>query len=118
MNVPLHEIAHGRTGDKGNRANMSLFAYTDDAYKTLIEQVTVDRIREMVSHRAATTITRYELPRLNALNFVIDDVLEGGVNGNLNLDGHGKTMSFHILRMTVEVTPELLSQCKLARTTE
>ena len=60
---------------------------------------------------------RYELPKLWALNFVIDDVLEGGVNGSLNLDGHGKTISFHILGMTLSVPASLLAVCRRARIT-
>ena len=58
---------------------------------------------------------RYELPRLAALNLVIDDVLEGGVNGALNLDGHGKTLAYHLLAMEIDVTPEVLEHCRAAR---
>jgi len=113
--APLHEIAHGRTGDKGNRANASVIAYAADAYPFLVEQITVERVRELVAHRGAGAIVRYELPKLWALNFVIDDVLEGGVNGSLNLDGHGKTMSFHILSMTLSIPRSLLAVCQRAR---
>lgn len=113
--VPLHEIAHGRTGDKGNRANASVIAYVPEVFPLLLEQVTVERVRELVGHRGAGAIVRYELPRLWALNFVIDDVLEGGVNGSLNLDGHGKTIAFHLLGMTVSVPPSLLALCRRAR---
>jgi len=113
--VPLHEIAHGRTGDKGNRANASVIAYVADAFPLLLGQVTVARVRELVAHRGAGAIVRYALPNLWALNFVIDDVLEGGVNGSLNLDGHGKTLSFHILSMPVSVPPALLALCRTAR---
>jgi hypothetical protein len=80
-----------------------------------LEQVTVARVRELVEHRGAGAIMRYELPKLWALNFVIDDVLEGGVNGSLNLDGHGKTLSFHILSMTLSVPASLLALCRKAR---
>ena len=113
--VPLHEIAHGRTGDKGNRANASVIAYTAEAFPVLVEQVTVARVRELVAHRCSGAIVRYELPNLWALNFVIDEVLEGGVNGSLNLDGHGKTLSFYLLSMTVSVPPSLLGACRKAR---
>ena len=115
LQVPLHEIAHGRTGDKGNRANASVIAYVPEAFLLLLDQVTVARVRELVAHRGAGTITRYELPNLWALNFVIDDVLEGGVNGSLNLDGHGKTLSFHILSMPLSVPASLLALCRKAR---
>jgi hypothetical protein len=115
VDAPLHEIAHGRTGDKGNRANVSVIAYIAEAYPLLKEQLTVTRVRELVSHRGAGKIVRYELPKLWALNFVIDDVLEGGVNGSLNLDGHGKTLSFHVLSMMLPVPRPLLASCRRAR---
>ncbi len=113
--VPLHEIAHGRAGDKGNRCNISVIAFVPEAYPFLLEQVTEERVHGFFAHRGASAVARYELPRLGALNLVIDDVLEGGVNGSLNLDGHGKTLSFHLLSMPVEVPPALLERCRLAR---
>jgi hypothetical protein len=101
--VPLHAIAHSRAGDKGNRLNMSLIPYDPAHYRLLAEQVTEARVLELFRHRGATRVTRYDLPRLSAFNFVVDDVLEGGVNGSLNLDGHGKTHSFRLLSLTVRV---------------
>ncbi|MFO1350810.1 MAG: hypothetical protein U1F68_09100 [Gammaproteobacteria bacterium] len=103
IELPLHRIAHARTGDKGNRANIGLFAYDPAVYPVLVEQVTAERVRERFRHRGAGCVRRYELPLLHALNFVIDDVLEGGVNGSLNLDGHGKTLAFHLLGLTVRI---------------
>ena len=99
--VPLHRIAHARAGDKGNRLNISVFSYRQECYSLLLEQVTVERVQALFAHRGATRVVRYELPLLWGLNFVIDDVLEGGVNGSLNLDGHGKTHSFRLLSMPV-----------------
>ncbi len=101
--VPLHAIAHGRTGDKGNRLNVSVIAYRPEAWPLILEQVTADRVRERLAHRHPTRVTRYELPNLHALNFVIDDVLEGGVNASLALDTHGKTLSFRVLEMLIDV---------------
>ncbi len=118
MVVPLHEIAHGRAGDKGNRCNISVIAFIPEAFPYLLEQVTADRVKRLFAHRGASAVARYELPRLDALNFVIDDVLEGGVNGSLNLDGHGKTLSFHLLAMPVEVPEALVEHCRVARTGE
>jgi hypothetical protein len=115
IEVPLHEIAHGRAGDKGNRCNISVIAFMPDAWPVLLEQVTAERVHAFFAHRGATKVTRYELPRLAALNLVIDDVLEGGVNGSLNLDGHGKTLSFHLLSMPVTVPPELVERSRAAR---
>ncbi len=99
--VPLHEIAHARTGDKGNRVNVSVIAYRAEDYPLLVEQVTVERLQALFAARGAGMIRRFELPLLKALNFVIDDVLEGGVNGSLNLDGHGKALSFLVLTLPV-----------------
>jgi hypothetical protein len=115
ITVPLHEIAHGRAGDKGNRCNISVIAFTPEAYPYLREQVTAERVQAFFAYRGAGAVTRYELPRLGALNLVIDDVLEGGVNGSLNLDGHGKTLSFHLLSMTVDVPADLVERSRTAR---
>ena len=60
-------------------------------------QVTEARVLALFAHKGATAVARYELPNLHALNFVIDNVLEGGVNDGLGLDGHGKTLSFYVL---------------------
>jgi hypothetical protein len=106
VDVPLHAVAHGRAGDKGNRLNISLIPYDPALYPLLAEQVTAERVQELFRHRGATGATgarRYELPLIAAFNFVIDNVLEGGVNGSLNLDGHGKTNSFRLLALPVRV---------------
>lgn len=104
--VPLRRIAHARSGDKGNRANISVIAYRASDYPLLLEQVTEARVAALFRHRGCGTVRRYELPRLAALNFVIDDVLEGGVNGSLGLDGHGKCLSFLLLQLPVARPPE------------
>ena len=104
--VPLHRLAHGRTGDKGNRSNISVIAYHAELYETLVAQVTEARVAQVLAHRHPTRVTRYLLPRLHAMNFVIDDVLDGGVNSSLNLDAHGKALAFLLLDMQVEVAAE------------
>ena len=109
LEVPLHAVAHGRTGDKGNRANISVIPYLPEAYEALVAQVTEERVLAVFAHKGATRVTRYLLPRLPALNFVIDDVLEGGVNASLGLDGHGKTLSYLLLgELTVRVPRALI----------
>jgi hypothetical protein len=110
VEVALHAVAHARAGDKGNRLNISLIPYDSEAYALLAEQVTVERVLELFVHRGATNVTRYELPLLHAFNFVIDDVLEGGVNGSLNVDGHGKTNSFRLLGLRVRVPARFVRQ--------
>ena len=108
VTVPLHQVAHGRTGDKGNRVNISVIPYRPEAWPHILEQVTPERVREHFSAKGAGAVTRYELPKLPALNLVIDDVLQGGVNGALNLDGHGKSLAFHLLAMQITVPKDCL----------
>jgi hypothetical protein len=112
LTLPLHCIAHGRAGDKGNRSNISVIAYAPEFYPTIKEQVTADRVAHLFRHRGSIRVTRYELPNLEAINLVIDEALEGGVNRSLNLDGHGKALSFLVLSLSVEIPIALR---KLAR---
>ncbi len=107
VSVQLHEIAHGRAGDKGNRLNVSIVAYHEAFWPIILEQVTEARVHDLFRHRGANRVVRYTLPNLHALNFVIDEVLEGGVNSSLNLDIHGKTNSFRLLGLEVEIPDEL-----------
>ena len=106
--VPLHRIAHSRTGDKGNTANISLIAYAPEFYPLLVAQVTEENVRELFRHRNPSSVRRYVLPKLGAMNFVLEDVLDGGVNDSLNLDSHGKTLSFLLLSLKIEVPDDLL----------
>jgi hypothetical protein len=101
--IALYELAHARTGDKGNRINISLIAYRPEDFALLVEQVTADAVKRHFAHRNPSNVQRYVLPKLGAMNFVLDDVLDGGVNDALNLDAHGKALSFHLLAMTVRV---------------
>lgn len=102
--APLHRLAHGRTGDKGNRINISVIPYHPRFFELIADQVTEEVVRAHFAHRGVTAVARYELPFLPAFNFVLDNVLEGGVNGSLNLDGHGKCLAFHLLAMEIEVS--------------
>ncbi|MFG6535159.1 hypothetical protein ACGYK5_15075 [Sulfitobacter sp. 1A16787] len=101
--VLLADIAHARAGDKGERLSICLFAYEDAAYSILVEQVTEQRVHELFAHRGVYLVTRYLLPKLCGMNFVLDGALEGGVNGSLNLDGHGKSQSFRLLGLQVDM---------------
>ncbi len=103
-NISLYDLAHARTGDKGNRANISLIAYRPQDYALLVEQVTEERVAAHFAHRRPTRVQRFLLPKMAAMNFVLDDVLDGGVNDSLNLDMHGKALSFHLLAMELRVT--------------
>jgi len=97
LTVALHALAHARAGDKGNRSNISVIAYRPESFPFLLEQVTEARVLAVFAHKGARACRRYVLPKLQAMNFVIDDALEGGVNGSLCLDGHGKSFSFLLL---------------------
>lgn len=108
--IELHRLAHSRTGDKGGTANISLIAYQPEWFPLLVEQVTEETVRELFRHRKHTSVRRYVLPKLGAMNFVLEDVLDGGVNESLNLDAHGKTLSFLLLSLRVEVSAEVAAQ--------
>ena len=110
VNVPLHSVAHGRAGDKGNRLNVSIMPYDFACFALIAEQLSEARVLAAYAHRGATSVKRYDLPLLPGMNFVIDDVLEGGVNGSLNLDGHGKSNSFILLGLTVSVPAKYVRQ--------
>ena len=101
--VRLHRIAHARAGDKGNHANVAVFAYRPDVYPTLVEQVTAERVAALFATRRPTRVTRYLLPNLHGMNFVLEDVLDGGVNESLNLDMHGKALSFLMLTLPISL---------------
>jgi hypothetical protein len=104
--IALYELAHARTGDKGNRSNISVIAYRAEDFALLTEQVTEARVKEHFAYRKPTQVVRYLLPKIAAMNFVLDGVLDGGVNDALNLDMHGKSLSFHLLTLTVTVPEE------------
>lgn len=101
--VPLHEVAHARAGDKGDRSNVSLFAYDAADYPAIKAQITPDRLKAAFPALFKGEIERFELDHLCGLNFVMDRALEGGVNTSLNLDAHGKSWSFLVLSLTVEI---------------
>jgi len=105
--VPLHRAAHGRTGDKGNRSNISVIAWHPALWDPLVEQVTEDAVARLFAHRRPRRVTRHLLPELQAMNFVLDDVLDGGVNDALNLDSHGKALSFLLLDLPVRIPASL-----------
>ncbi|TWO70314.1 hypothetical protein FN976_15080 [Caenimonas sedimenti] len=102
--VLLHTLAHGRTGDKGNRSSISVIAYDAVHWPLLVEQVTEARVAQLFAFRRPRAVKRYLLPQLCAMNFVIDDVLDGGVNGALNLDAHGKTLASLLLTLPIPIS--------------
>jgi hypothetical protein len=109
VDVPLYRLAHARSGDKGNRLNVAVVCRNPVFFAVLAEELTAERVAEVFASRRPSAANRYELPKLFAFNFVLDDVLEGGVNSSLGLDGHGKTLSFLLLAMSIRVDSALLS---------
>ncbi|RZL92375.1 MAG: hypothetical protein EOP76_11730 [Variovorax sp.] len=107
IKVPLYRAAHGRTGDKGDRSNISVIAWHPALWPLLVEQVTSDAVADQFRHRAPGRVQRFLLPKLQAMNFVLDAVLDGGVNDALNLDAHGKSLSFLLLDMPIDVPADL-----------
>jgi hypothetical protein len=107
ITVPLWRAAHGRTGDKGNRSNISVIAWHPGLYDAIRDQITADRVAAQFAHRRPAHVERYELPQLQALNFVLDEVLDGGVNEALNLDSHGKALSFLLLDLELTIPAAL-----------
>ena len=100
--MKLREIAHSRTGDKGNTSNISVIAYEPKDYPLLLSQVTAARVRAHFSGIVAGEVVRYELPHLAALNFVMQRALGGGVTRSLALDAHGKSLSSALLDLEIE----------------
>jgi hypothetical protein len=97
----LRDIAHARTGDKGDTCNISLVAYDARDYPRLVAAATPERVRALFAGLAQGEVTRYELPQLHALNFVITRALGGGVTRSLALDAHGKSLSALLLNLEI-----------------
>lgn len=98
--MKLHDLAHGRTGDKGDTSNISVIAYHAADYEHLLRDVTVERVAEHLD-QPVSAVTRFVLPQLCAMNFVIKGALKGGVTRSLALDAHGKCLSSVLLNMSV-----------------
>ena len=104
----LRDIAHARTGDKGDTCNISLIAFDARDYPRLVAHATPERVKTLFAGITNGEVTRYELPRLGALNFVITGALGGGVTRSLALDAHGKSLS--ALLLTMEIPDETDTQ--------
>jgi hypothetical protein len=99
--MKLWEIAHSRTGDKGNISNLSLIAYDIKDYALLKDKVTPERVKDHFKSIVKGKVVRYELPQLGAMNFVMYDALGGGVTRTLSMDMHGKGLSSYLLDMDI-----------------
>jgi hypothetical protein len=103
MKVQLREIAHARSGDKGDNANIGLIALKPEHYRVLVREVTAERVKQHFAGICLGEVERYEIPNLNALNFVLHQALDGGGTLSLRMDSQGKTYGAALLRMEIEV---------------
>src|SRR5439155_3296274 len=103
MQVQLTNLAHARSGDKGDTANVGLIALRDEFYPLLVQEVTAARVKEHFKGICKGEVERFELPNLGALNFLLHESLGGGGTLSLMTDAQGKTFSTALLRMEVEI---------------
>ena len=103
MKIKLLEIAHGRSGDKGDAANVGIIAYDDKGYEIIKKHLTTKRVKEHFKGICFGEVERYELPNIRALNFILNKTLGGGGTVSLKHDAQGKTLAAALLRMEIEI---------------
>lgn len=103
----LREIAYARSGDKGNSANIAVFGRTPDAYAWLRDHLTAAIVEEFFRPLGVRKVSRYDVPNLQALNFVLPEILGGGGSRSLRIDAQGKTLGMALLEMKVDAPPVL-----------
>ena len=108
--VPLSTIAHGRSGDKGNHANVAVIAYTDAGFAWLREHLTPEVVAAYFAPLGPSRVERFEAANVRGLNFMLHDSLAGGASQSLRTDTQGKTLAVALLRMEVEVPDGLASR--------
>src|SRR5207248_9213094 len=116
--LPLSSIAHGRSGDKGNHANVAVIAYTDAAFAWLRDHLTADRVAAYFAPLGPSRVERYEAANVRGLNFVLYDALAGGASRSLRSDTQGKTLAVALLRMMVEVPADHANMTRASRERE
>jgi hypothetical protein len=105
MKVQLTKLAHARSGDKGDTANIGLIALREEIYPILVREVTADRVKLHFKGICKGEVERFELPNLEALNFLLHESLGGGGTLSLMTDAQGKTFSTALLRMEIDISP-------------
>jgi hypothetical protein len=108
MKIQLLKLAHARSGDKGDTANVGLIALKDEYYSLLAREVTAERVKEHFDGICKGSVERFELPNLKALNFLLHESLDGGGTLSLMTDAQGKTFSTALLRMEIDVADDVL----------
>ena len=109
MTIPLSRIAHARSGDKGDTANIGVIAFEDRHYPILVREVTPERVKAHFGSFVKGAVERFELPNLAALNFLLHEALGGGGTLSLRIDAQGKTFGAALLRMEIEASEEELA---------
>jgi len=102
MKIKLQDICHGRSGDKGDAANIGLIAYSKENYELIRSEVTAERVKKYFEGICLGEVERYEMPNIYALNFVLNNTLGGGGTVSLKLDAQGKTLASALLKMEIE----------------
>jgi hypothetical protein len=115
MKVRLTELAHARSGDKGDTANVGLIALRDEFYPILVREVTAQRVKEHFKGICLGEVERFELPNIGALNFLLHESLGGGGTLSLMTDAQGKTFSTALLRMEIEISEDEAGAADLHR---
>jgi hypothetical protein len=110
MRLALRELCAYRSGDKGDTSDIALFAYDDEIYALIVEQVTAARVREHFGSMVHGDVLRYEAPNVRALNFVLKGALGGGGPKSLRSDNLGKTLGGALVRLEIEVPDELAAR--------
>lgn len=113
MKVSLLKLAHARSGDKGDTANVGIIALKDEYYPLLVREVTAEKVKEHFGEIVKGGVERFELPNLKALNFLLHESLGGGGTMSLMTDAQGKTFSTALLRMEIEVPNSISSEFKV-----
>ncbi|HEX5890227.1 MAG TPA: hypothetical protein VFY61_16080 [Pyrinomonadaceae bacterium] len=106
MKVQLTKLAHARSGDKGDTANVGVIAFREECYPILVREVTAERVKKHFRGIVHGDVERFELPNLGALNFLLHESLGGGGTLSLMTDAQGKTFSTALLRMEVEISDD------------
>ena len=106
MRIQLVKLAHARSGDKGDTANIGLIALREEFYPLLVREVTAARVKQHFAGLCKGEVERFELPNLGALNFLLHESLGGGGTLSLMTDAQGKTFSTALLRMEIEIPDE------------
>src|SRR5215207_6520760 len=113
MKVELLQLAHARSGDKGDTANVGVIALKDEFYPLIVREVTAEKVKEHFGAMVKGEVERFELPNLNALNFLLHESLGGGGTLSLMTDAQGKTFSTALLRLKIDISDAEISRLNI-----